>query len=155
MNPKLVDVRAVTVVGFEMSGTEEEIAAMRPEWKQRFLEAASQIPAQTDGHLMDICLKRAGQLYTHCIAMEVSHIDIIPSGMSSLTIPAGSYALLEFHGGAEEVKSGFRSILSWAREHHVRLDQNEFRIHVTVHEEQHHLYWRLANKRSEAIEEAV
>ncbi|WNS81042.1 GyrI-like domain-containing protein [Domibacillus sp. DTU_2020_1001157_1_SI_ALB_TIR_016] len=155
MNPKLVDVRAITVVGFEMSGTEEEIAAMRPEWKKRFLETASQIPSQTDGYLMDICLKRAGQLYTHCIAMEVSHIDIIPSGMSSLTIPAGSYALLELDGQEKDVKNGFRSILAWAREHHIRLDPNEFRIHVTIHGEQHHLYWRLANKRSEAAEEAV
>lgn len=155
MNPKIVDVRAVTVVGYEMSGTQEEIATLRPEWKERFLEVAGQIPEQTDGHLMDICLKRAGQLYTHCIAMEVNHIDIIPAGMSSLTIPAGSYALLEFHGEAEEVKYGFRSILTWAREHNVRLDANEFRIHVTVSDGHHHLYWRLADKRSEAIEEAV
>ncbi|WP_046175984.1 GyrI-like domain-containing protein [Domibacillus indicus] len=155
MNPKLVDVRAVTVVGYEMSGTQKEIEAMRPEWKKRFLEAASQIPGQTDGYLMDICLKRSGQLYTHCIAMEVNHIDIIPSGMSSLTVPAGSYVLLEFSGESKDVKYGFRSILSWAREHKIRLDANEFRIHVTVSDIEHQLYWRLADKKSEAIEEAV
>lgn len=155
MLPRIVDVRAVTVVGFEMSGTQEEIAALRPEWTARFLEAASQIPDQTDGNLMDICLKRAGQLYTHCIAMKVNHIDIIPAGMTSLTIPAGSYAFLEFHGSDKEVVFAFRTILQWAREHKVRLDSNEFRINVTIKENFHHLYWRLADKRSEASEEAV
>ncbi|OLN21186.1 hypothetical protein BTO30_16275 [Domibacillus antri] len=155
MMPKIVNVRTVTVIGFEMSGTQEEIAAMRPEWTARFLEAASQISGQTDGHLMDICLKRAGQLYTHCIGMEVNQIDIIPAGMTSLTVPPGSYALLEFHGEGEEIPFAFRTILQWAREHKVRLDTNEFRINVKIAEGHHHLYWRLADKRTEAVEEAV
>jgi predicted transcriptional regulator YdeE len=155
MTPKIVNVRTVTVVGFEMSGTQDEIAALRPEWTKRFLEAASQISGQTDGNLMDICLKRAGQLYTHCIAMEVNQIDIMPSGMTSLTIPSGSYALLEFHGSDDETQFAFRTILQWAREHKIRLDANEFRIKVTIEEGHHHLYWRLADKRSEANEEAV
>ncbi len=155
MTPKIVDVRTVTVIGFEISGTQDEITALRPEWTKRFLKAASQIPGQTDGNLMDICLKRAGQLYTHCIAMEVKQIDIIPSGMTNSTIPSGSYALLEFHGSDDEIQFAFRTILQWAREHKVRLDSNEFRIDVTIEEGHHHLYWRLADKRSEAIEEAV
>ncbi|OKL37515.1 GyrI-like domain-containing protein [Domibacillus mangrovi] len=155
MTPKIVDVRTVAVVGFEIRGTQDEIAALRPEWTKRFLEAASQIPRQTDGNLMDICLKRAGQLYTHCIAMDVNQIDIIPSGMTSLIIPSGSYALLEFHGRDDEIQFAFRTILQWAREHKVRLDSNEFRIDVTIDDGHHHLYWRLADKRSEAIEKAV
>lgn len=155
MSPKIVDVRSVTVVGFEISGTLEEIAALRPEWTARFLETASQIPDQTDGNLMDICVKRTGQLYTHCIGMEVDHIDIIPAGMTSLTVPAGSYAFLEFYGSDHEISFAFRSILHWAREHKIRLDSNEFRINVTINEGHHHLYWRLADKRSEAVEEAV
>lgn len=155
MTPEIVDVRTVTVIGFEISGTQEEIDALRPEWTKRFLEAASQIPEQTNGNLMDICLRRAGQLYTHCIAMEVNQIDIIPSGMTSLTIPPGSYALLQFLGSDDEIPFAFRTILQWAREHKVRLDPNEFRIDVTIDEGRHHLYWRLADKRSEAIEEAV
>lgn len=155
MVPKIVNMRTVTAIGFEISGTQDEINALRPKWTKRFLEAASRIPGQTDGNVMDICLKRAGQLYTHCIAMEVNKIDIIPSGMTSLTIPSGSYALLEFHGSRDEIPFAFRTILQWARDHNIRLDANEFRVDVTIEEGFHHLYWRLADKRSEAIEEAV
>ena len=155
MMPKIINVRNVTVVGFELSGTQEEIAEMRPEWTARFLEKASQIPGQTDSHLLDICLKRAGQLYTHCIGMEVTQIDIIPTGMTSLTVPAGSYVLLEFFGSEQEIPFAFRTILQWARDHRVRLDKNEFRITVTLEEKYRHLYWRLADKQSEAAEEAV
>ncbi|MEK4027625.1 effector binding domain-containing protein [Pseudobacillus sp. FSL P4-0506] len=157
MIPKVVEIEEIKVIGLQKTcqttDLETEKAIL---WKQ-FKQFASDILDQTNGELMEICRQKQGSLVTHCVALEVNNVDIVPAGMISFNIPPQSYIYMKHNGYTHTLWKSLNEIKQWAKEHHCRLDPNQFMIHVKISEEPpvHELYVKLEDKKRESTEIVV
>lgn len=157
MIPQIVEIGEIKVIGLQTTCHETELATEKAAlWKQ-FRQFANDIPNQTDGHFMEICLQKQGSLVTPCIAMEVKSADIVPSGLISFSIPPQSYIYLKHHGHTQTVWQSLNEIKQWAKHHRCRLDPNQFMIDVRILEDPpvHGLYVKLEDKKRQTTEIVV
>ena len=157
MIPKIVEIGEIKVIGLQTTCQEAELAAEKERlWKQ-FKQFANVIPNQTDGYMMEICLQKQGSLIVYCVAMEVERADIIPSGMTSFTIPPQNYIHVEHTGYTETVWQSLNEIKQWAKNYRCRLDPSQFTIDVTISEDPpaHGLYVKLEDQKIESGEIVV
>ncbi|KKB44433.1 GyrI-like domain-containing protein [Bacillus thermotolerans] len=155
--PQIVEVGSFTVVGLKVACQAAQLTERRMALWERLRTFASEIPNQTTGRFMDICLFKKGSLVIHCVAMQVETVDIIPDGMTTFSIPAQSYVYTSHQGPAENVQQSLHQIKQWAKEHRCRLDPTHFTIDVTVSEDPpiHAIYMKLEDVKRESIEVVV
>ncbi|OCA88762.1 GyrI-like domain-containing protein [Pseudobacillus wudalianchiensis] len=157
MIPKIVEIGEIKVIGLQTTCQEAELAAERERMWKQFKHFADTIPNQTNGHMMEICLQKQGSLIKHCVAMEVESADIVPSGMTSFTIPPQSYIHIEHTGCTDTIWQSLYELKQWAKNYHCRLDPNHFTIDVTISEDPptHGLYVKLEDQKIESGELVV
>jgi len=98
MEPKIINLEAMTVVGIEYIGNNEhrEISEL---W-HRFINRAQEIQHQTH---TDIALGVFGEMsedgaFSYLAGYQVEQIEEIPPGMTDKHLPAAQYAVFTHHG---------------------------------------------------------
>lgn len=110
----LVSKPSFHAVGIKWEGTFEEagaggIRAVQTEVIRRLAEIKHVLHPEL---LLGLSYHHAGDSFTHYAALEVERVEDIPEGMTSLAVPALTYAKNE-HRKGENIESSYANIFAW------------------------------------------
>ncbi len=125
MEAKLVNKEAFKAVGVKWTGTFEQAA--RGEIKNfhhEFLNRRNEVKHAVDAeNIIGLSYHITEHGFTYYLALEVEDRQSIPDGMELITVPAHTFASLDYKGSA--VHEAYTSLYTWVKQNEYTLKQGE------------------------------
>ncbi len=107
--PDIKTIDTKRIIGLSLACSQDNIASIPDLWR-RMAERIQDIPAQS-GNAYGVCYNGDGKGNFHYLAgMDVASNAVLPDGMESVDLPAGSHAVFTFEGNITDFQSFVYSI---------------------------------------------
>lgn len=132
-------------LGVEVVADWEQLSTVMPRAWAAFLERRAEIKHRVGEVLIDVSLKQDGTRFTQLICSEVSAVESLPVGMTTLGIPAQWYVHHRHIGAVKGIAATFGEMYDWAESNVHATDAFKLDIGYTARDAQraHDLYVRV------------
>lgn len=117
MDVKLETLGELRLVGIPVSGSREELGEKVPRAWADLLARLAGVPNRTDPHVFFGAFARvADDRYTYWVSAQVSGAGTLPAGLTTVVVPARTYAVATVRGDAEQITQAYLALGRWIAE---------------------------------------